>query len=156
MRTFLDKFHAGQVSVDDIDDDIDRWHAGERADLELHEYLGLTWPEYGRWVMTAVLPSPETREEPMAVETLQGGEKIWAHSPAACSGPPCAVHWPSQHHMRSWRQHWRGDRKMIERVCPNPEHGGTGHPDPDDLARDRVHGCCGCCTAPPPAEEESA
>jgi hypothetical protein len=43
--------------------------------------------------------------------------------------------------MRSWPQHWRGDRGIIERVCDH----GIGHPDPDDRNRDKIHGCDGCC-----------
>lgn len=43
----------------------------------------------------------------------------------------------------------RGDRALMERICPAR---GVGHPDPDDLAwrvsqgyGGGVHGCCGCC-----------
>jgi len=67
------------------------------------------------------------------------------HPPSACAGQTCAVHNRSDHPMRSFKQHWRDDRGIMERVC---EH-GVGHPDPDDLAiregRDSgVHGCDGC------------
>jgi hypothetical protein len=48
--------------------------------------------------------------------------------------------------MRRWPQNWRGDRYLIERICPH----GVGHPDPDDLNPDTVHGCDGCCTPPHP------
>lgn len=62
----------------------------------------------------------------------------------------CVMHNPSRHHMRHWTLHWRNDRGIFERLCP--EH-GTGHPDPDQFAYWRsidqewqiVHGCCGCC-----------
>jgi hypothetical protein len=48
--------------------------------------------------------------------------------------------------MRSFRQHWRGDRDMMERICTH----GIGHPDPDDFRirmgfDSGVHGCDGCC-----------
>jgi predicted kinase len=54
--------------------------------------------------------------------------------------------------MREWRQHFRTDRALTERICPH----GIGHPDPDDLhfkrlmagtdeVPDAVHGCDGCC-----------
>jgi hypothetical protein len=61
----------------------------------------------------------------------------------------CAVHRPSAHHMVSWPQVWRPDRRIVERRC---EH-GIGHPDPDDLRLvsgwdDGVHGCDGCCVPP--------
>lgn len=29
---------------------IDDWHAGAGSHLELHEYLGLSWEQYKRWV----------------------------------------------------------------------------------------------------------
>lgn len=83
---------------------------------------------------------------------LVGGQVIEAHSRDLCE-PPCAIHSPSNHRMASWRQHWRNDRSLMERIC---EH-GVGHPDPDHIARIResrgrkaanaeaVHGCDGCC-----------
>lgn len=64
------------------------------------------------------------------------------HSPDACSGHPCVIHNPSDHHMRDWPTNWRADRRMIERVCPH----GIGHPDPDNPG-DKQHGCDGCCEA---------
>ena len=81
--------------------------------------------------------------------TLVGGEKVIAHHPAKCKGQVCCIHNPSRHHMRYWSQHWRNDRKLMERVC---EH-GIGHPDPDHFSRLPVdeqkwvgiHGCDGCC-----------
>lgn len=47
--TFIGQCVAGTASIDDMDDHVDRWHDGD-SPLELHEYLGLTWDEYGRWV----------------------------------------------------------------------------------------------------------
>jgi hypothetical protein len=81
-------------------------------------------------------------------------QKFWdalSHHPVAeCAGTVCVVHRPSDHHMRSWALHWRDDRRIVERTCP--DH-GTGHPDPDMLASQSeaglqvkdIHGCCGCC-----------
>jgi len=47
--------------------------------------------------------------------------------------------------MADWPQNWRGDRGLMERVCPH----GIGHPDPDDFKSndkyESVHGCDGCC-----------
>jgi hypothetical protein len=31
---------------------------------------------------------------------------------------------------------------MMERTCRH----GVGHPDPDDLNPDTIHGCDGCCS----------
>lgn len=84
--------------------------------------------------------------------TLVGGEKVFAHPVANCIGP-CAVHAPTDHPMAAWRQHWRDDRALMERICIH----GVGHPDPDHMtwveifhgqdaaAAESVHGCCGCC-----------
>jgi hypothetical protein len=62
----------------------------------------------------------------------------------------CCIHRRTNHHMRSWPQHWRDDRQIMERLCP--AH-GVGHPDPDDLKIQLGldggdHGCCGCCLKP--------
>ena len=86
--------------------------------------------------------------------TLEGGEVILAHKKGNCNIPElCAVHNPSDHNMRDFKQHWRYDRGIIERICPH----GVGHPDPDIIAYIRaiagdkqaecesVHGCDGCC-----------
>lgn len=71
------------------------------------------------------------------------------HSYSSCAGRPCVIHDPTDHAMRDWTLHWRSDRGIFERFCP--EH-GTGHPDPDqipyweesDQIWQAVHGCCGC------------
>lgn len=78
---------------------------------------------------------------------------IDGHSVVDCDGRPCPLHNRSDHHMRTWPQHWRDDRGLMERICVH----GVGHPDPDHLASvtarfgastataDAVHGCDGCC-----------
>lgn len=80
----------------------------------------------------------------MSVERveLEGGEKVIAHSASVCLGAPCPIHARTDHHMRPFRQHWRNDRGIMERICPH----GVGHPDPDDVRNaDQIHGCDGCC-----------
>jgi hypothetical protein len=79
---------------------------------------------------------------------LVGGEEIHnVHHRSKCAPGHCAIHNPSKHHMRPWKQHWRDDRGIIERICPH----GIGHPDPDQPEWvDGVHGCDGCCHPPPP------
>jgi hypothetical protein len=71
------------------------------------------------------------------------------HPADACAGERCTIHNRTDHTMRTFPQHWRNDRKMMERICPH----GIGHPDPDDHKLDgpggaveAVHGCDGCCT----------
>lgn len=68
------------------------------------------------------------------------------HSPLKCMGAHCTIHNLSDHIMRSFPQHWRGDRGIMERICPH----GIGHPDPDEYKLklddyEGVHGCDGCC-----------
>jgi len=64
------------------------------------------------------------------------------HPESACAGRPCTLHNRTNHSMRSFPQHWRDDRHMMERTCPH----GIGHPDPDELSSvDTTHGCDGCC-----------
>jgi hypothetical protein len=70
------------------------------------------------------------------------------HYPEACAGRPCTVHNRTDHHMRSFPQHWCDDRGLMERICPH----GVGHPDPDGPYLPEssmwVHGCDGCCMVP--------
>ena len=71
---------------------------------------------------------------------------ILCHHKMECKGEFCTMHKRSDHSMRSFPQHWRGDRGIMERICTH----GIGHPDPDDyrftLELDSgVHGCDGCC-----------
>ena len=78
---------------------------------------------------------------------------VGVHDPGECADGVCTVHHPTDHPMRDWPLHWRGDRGLFERLCTH----GVGHPDPDqwafwDSALDvadaqamRVHGCDGCC-----------
>lgn len=77
-------------------------------------------------------------------------ELVNIHPETACTGRPCVIHSPTDHHMRGWRLLWRDDRRIFERLCP--EH-GIGHPDPDQIPyweetgqlANTIHGCCGCC-----------
>jgi hypothetical protein len=86
--------------------------------------------------------------------TLEGGERLYAHPADACFNPTaCTIHNPTNHHMRHFPQHWRGDRGFMERTCPH----GIGHPDPDQMSYiegtrgeraayyEGIHGCDGCC-----------
>ena len=75
------------------------------------------------------------------------GQLIYVHPRGLCQDPTaCVIHEPSDHHMIGWKTHWRGDRGLMERICPHD----IGHPDPDHLdysneQTDGVHGCDGCC-----------
>lgn len=50
VMNFIEKLKAGTVAVSSIDDYINEWHDGDSI-LELHEYLGMAFDEYGEWVM---------------------------------------------------------------------------------------------------------
>jgi hypothetical protein len=72
------------------------------------------------------------------------------HEAGTCLGEWCTIHNRSEHPLRSFPQHWRGDRQLMERICPH----GVGHPDPDDCkltgvagSTDGIHGCDGCCSS---------
>ncbi|MEU6228328.1 hypothetical protein [Streptomyces sp. NPDC047042] len=47
--TFVDDALTGVSGITDIDSYVDSWHESD-SDLELHDYLGLTWDEYRLWV----------------------------------------------------------------------------------------------------------
>lgn len=73
--------------------------------------------------------------------TLSSGQTITVHDKGTCLGPACTIHSPSDHHMKDWPQLYRFDRSLMERTCPH----GVGHPDPDEINPDTMHGCDGCC-----------
>lgn len=83
--------------------------------------------------------------------TTGTGQELIVHDESDCKGLypwdttyNCPIHNPSDHTMRAFPTHWRGDRGIMERICPH----GVGHPDPDDVNvrnGDGVHGCDGCC-----------
>lgn len=74
-----------------------------------------------------------------------GNKLVDVHEQWQCMSGNCTIHKPSDHRMRGFKQKWRADRALMERIC---EH-GIGHPDPDEIGLDEsgrgVHGCDGCC-----------
>jgi hypothetical protein len=77
-----------------------------------------------------------------------GNKVVGVHEEGQCAGDYCTIHKNSEHRMRDFKQLWRDDRAIMERVC---EH-GVGHPDPDEIKlrgehgkAEAVHGCDGCC-----------
>lgn len=93
-------------------------------------------------------------ERHFGTQLPDGPFALKVHSPAQCAGQErCLVHNPTLHHMSTWPLNWRGDKGVMERICPH----GVGHDDPDDVwfhlqratpsARAYVgsHGCDGCC-----------
>ena len=69
------------------------------------------------------------------------------HDHSKCADRSCVIHNPSDHHMRDWPLHWRGDTGVMERTCSH----FIGHPDPDQPWPDDdgrwTHGCDGCCAS---------
>lgn len=51
---FIDLCIRGEALPADIDEFVDRWHQG-RSNLDLHDFLGMTWDEYSAWVRTPSL-----------------------------------------------------------------------------------------------------
>ena len=105
--------------------------------------------------MTEMIPDPERPDawiignaaEPIFGEQIGATTLVNVHPADRCAGSHCVVHNPSDHHMRGWPLNWRGDRRMMERLCPH----GVGHPDPDSMRAggdDGTHGCDGCCFTP--------
>lgn len=48
-NNFIERCQRGESLLDEIDDFIDDWHENQ-DDLELHEFLGMTWDEYSLWI----------------------------------------------------------------------------------------------------------
>ncbi|MEN1834285.1 hypothetical protein AAIM60_15475 [Pseudomonas lijiangensis] len=56
--SFVELCLKGDVLEEEIDQFVEDWHEGRQgADIELHEYLGMSWEEYQLWSTTpSVLP----------------------------------------------------------------------------------------------------
>lgn len=51
--SFVEQCLKGSVLEEEIEQFVEDWHEGrEGADMELHEYLGMSWDEYQMWVTT--------------------------------------------------------------------------------------------------------
>ena len=138
--------------------------AGHKTLKELKEFQDFRWLVKNgevKWTTSVLLPpvaSPETLIEkaivassiPVGSHRLENSDEVIynAHDPKFCEGSPCVIHNLTDHHMRSWQQHYREDNRLMERICTH----GVGHPDPDLPDQgDKVHRCDGCCiesTAP--------
>jgi hypothetical protein len=44
------------MTPDEIDNAVDAWHEGGGHGVQLHEYLGWTWEQYGHWAETGTPP----------------------------------------------------------------------------------------------------
>lgn len=51
--SFVERCLKGSVQEEEIEQFVEDWHEGrEGADMELHEYLGMSWEEYQIWATT--------------------------------------------------------------------------------------------------------
>ena len=64
--TFADLVRSGKCTINDIDIYIDKWHDEYKGPLKLHEYLGLTRAQYGKWLVNRhSLHIPVNRKQPV-------------------------------------------------------------------------------------------
>jgi hypothetical protein len=62
-KTFMDRYLAGEVKPEAIDDFVDEWHEGKYT-ASLAEFLGMSDDEYWRWVKDAnALPDIRAERE---------------------------------------------------------------------------------------------
>jgi hypothetical protein len=58
---FMDHLRQGLVSAVEIDAWVAEWHqapiGSPAAQVDLHEYLGMTWDQYQRWAATGEIPT---------------------------------------------------------------------------------------------------
>lgn len=93
-------------------------------------------------------------KQPKGPPTVVEGITLYnVHDSSECElQEGCTIHFPTDHHMRSWKLTWRADKGVFERMCPH----GISHPDPDDArylsisgkGALTIHGCDLCCTKP--------
>jgi hypothetical protein len=63
VKTFMDRYLAGELEPDAIDDFVEEWHTGKYT-TSLAEFLGMSDDEYWRWVKDAnVLPDIRAERE---------------------------------------------------------------------------------------------
>lgn len=71
---FIDKCIEGLASPEDIDGYIDEWHGSLHAET-LHDFLGMTWKEYSRWVQDPEYIHKILESRVIIVETKFAPEK---------------------------------------------------------------------------------
>jgi hypothetical protein len=50
MSNFVEDILSGKTKIESIDDYVEEWHLSDSTKT-IYEYLGLTWEEYGRWIV---------------------------------------------------------------------------------------------------------
>jgi hypothetical protein len=82
----------------------------------------------------------------MEQHVLELGQVIETHDRGVCLGQWCCIHSPMPGPWAAWPRYWRGDRGIMERICPC----GVGHPVAEmyeyavvmNRTENLVHGCC--------------
>lgn len=142
-------FFCSERFPDQVNDFVTlKWHVGREMSVQERElFLGK--------LADTILEMEDVTINVADTHGFQKGEQnLRVHNRKLCEGQNCSIHNPSDHHMVTWPLNWRGDRRIMERICPH----GVGHIDPDDdkFRRNRdgenydsgVHGCDGCCFKP--------
>lgn len=77
--TFIDEVLSGTALWTDIESWVRDWHNGNGSGQELHEYLGMTWPEYQLWVErpAALRMIIAAREHELPVEAFVADFDEW-------------------------------------------------------------------------------
>ncbi len=66
-KTAAQRYKSGELTEDDIDLMVEKWHKGEECNsISLHEYIGFTQDEYAAWVMRR-LPGPNSEAKKRVV-----------------------------------------------------------------------------------------
>lgn len=96
--------------------------------------------------MSDYRPLPDPSDPEGRTWWINEAQRIFkVHLPTACTNRPCAMHHPSDHHMRSWPMEWVGGHRMLGgrlmRYCPHNQL----HPDPDGIDPNDCPDCDGCC-----------
>lgn len=103
------------------------------------------YPNLGGIALTTAEVDAARGGEQVETNFLENSDELLrTHVAGKCAGEYCTIHNRSDHSMRSFPQHWRGDRGIMERICPH----GIGHPDPDEVymyGKWDSHACDGCC-----------
>jgi hypothetical protein len=78
--TFFEKLMKGETSPHHIHDYIDTWHTKPNIMIPLHQYLGMSWKEFGRWVqLDATLETlVEERKNGKPVDMMTNEELLCA------------------------------------------------------------------------------
>ncbi len=145
-QSLMDKLRALEERLDnDMSDDFDRRHAMHEAGERLGDILDEADEASDTDEATRAAAISDVKHSVCFGQLEHTEQWIACHREGECKGEHCTIHNRSPHLMRSFPQHWRADKGIMERLCKH----SVGHPDPDEIFPKEdarwVHGCCGCC-----------